>query len=297
MEPLSQLRRGLPRPHGGSESSKERTARRPHLTNRLLSRLAKPGEPKGSGARCSNEIASRPPNFANGRVLPLAIVTGSGGLVGSESVSHLVEAGFDVIGIENDMRASFFGPEASTAPQTERLLAAYPHNFESHEIEIRDQDAVEHLFHKHRRGPRARCPHSRAALSRLGGNRSTNRLHGQCQRHAQSARSNPQDPAPRDVHLHLDEQGLRRSAQRPSPNRASGEGGASGGSRVLRRAFPRPCRSTALFTPSSESRRPPRISWCRSTDGTSACLPRASAGAASPARIMPGRASTAFFRT
>ena len=69
--------------------------------------------------------------------------------MGSESVSHLVEAGFDVIGIENDLRASFFGPEASTAPQTGRLLAAYPHNFESHDIEIRDHDAVEHLFHKH----------------------------------------------------------------------------------------------------------------------------------------------------
>jgi CDP-paratose 2-epimerase len=63
-------------------------------------------------------------------------------------VSHLIETGFDVIGIENDLRAWFFGPEASTAPQTERLLAAYPHNFESHEIEIRDHDAVEQLFHK-----------------------------------------------------------------------------------------------------------------------------------------------------
>ena len=46
----------------------------------------------------------------------IAIVTGSGGLIGSESVALLAEHGFDVIGIENDMRARFFGPEASTPP-------------------------------------------------------------------------------------------------------------------------------------------------------------------------------------
>jgi len=38
-----------------------------------------------------------------------AIVTGSGGLIGSESVSYFVEAGYDVIGLENDMRSYFFG--------------------------------------------------------------------------------------------------------------------------------------------------------------------------------------------
>ena len=53
--------------------------------------------------------------------MPKAIVTGSGGLIGSESAAHLVEAGYDVIGIENDIRAALFGPEASTAHVTERL--------------------------------------------------------------------------------------------------------------------------------------------------------------------------------
>ncbi len=46
----------------------------------------------------------------------VAIVTGSGGLIGSESVRTLIERGLDVVGIENDMRSYFFGPEASTAP-------------------------------------------------------------------------------------------------------------------------------------------------------------------------------------
>ncbi len=74
-----------------------------------------------------------------------AIVTGSGGLIGSESVRFLVEAGWDVIGIENDMRASFFGPEASTAATTERLVGSYS-EFRSLELDIRDADGVELAF-------------------------------------------------------------------------------------------------------------------------------------------------------
>ena len=81
-----------------------------------------------------------------------AIVTGSGGLVGSESVSYLVEAGFDVIGVENDMRSYFFGPDASTRPQTQRLLESYPSAFRSLEVEIRDADAVDRLFAQHADG-------------------------------------------------------------------------------------------------------------------------------------------------
>src|SRR4249920_1455374 len=58
--------------------------------------------------------------------MAVAIITGSGGLIGSEAVEHFLAEGFDVIGIENDMRARFFGPEASTAHVTERLLASHP---------------------------------------------------------------------------------------------------------------------------------------------------------------------------
>jgi len=83
--------------------------------------------------------------------VPLAIVTGSGGLVGSECVAFFAEAGFDVIGVENDMRAYFFGPEASTKPQTRRLQDAYPESFRSLELEIRDVDAVDRLFAAHAR--------------------------------------------------------------------------------------------------------------------------------------------------
>jgi CDP-paratose 2-epimerase len=76
----------------------------------------------------------------------VALVTGSGGLVGSESVSYLVEAGFDVIGIDNDLRASFFGASASTRPQTERLEATYPDAFRSLEIDIRAGEEIDRVF-------------------------------------------------------------------------------------------------------------------------------------------------------
>jgi CDP-paratose 2-epimerase len=78
--------------------------------------------------------------------MPTAIVTGSGGLIGSESVARFVELGFDVVGLENDMRARFFGAEASTAHMTEALLARYPDAFTSLAIDIRDRDAVERVF-------------------------------------------------------------------------------------------------------------------------------------------------------
>jgi CDP-paratose 2-epimerase len=78
--------------------------------------------------------------------MPVAIVTGSGGLIGSESVAYFVEAGFDVIGLENDMRSYYFGPGASTAPQTDRLLTAYGESFRSLAVDIRDFDAVSRVF-------------------------------------------------------------------------------------------------------------------------------------------------------
>jgi CDP-paratose 2-epimerase len=78
-----------------------------------------------------------------------AIVTGSGGLVGSESVQYFVEAGYDVVGLENDMRAEFFGPSASTAPTTERLRNTLGPSFRSIELDIRDAEGVERVFSRY----------------------------------------------------------------------------------------------------------------------------------------------------
>jgi CDP-paratose 2-epimerase len=80
--------------------------------------------------------------------MPSAIITGSGGLIGSEAVARFARAGFDVIGIENDMRACFFGPEASTARTTQRLLDEYD-SFRSVELDIRDGNGIDRLFARH----------------------------------------------------------------------------------------------------------------------------------------------------
>jgi CDP-paratose 2-epimerase len=74
------------------------------------------------------------------------IVTGSGGLIGSESVRHFARAGHSVVGVENDMRARFFGPTASTAHMTERLQAELGEAFRSVALDIRDSDGIDRLF-------------------------------------------------------------------------------------------------------------------------------------------------------
>ncbi len=81
--------------------------------------------------------------------VPVAIITGSGGLIGSEAVSHFVEAGFDVVGVENNMRARFFGQQASTAETTARLCRLYP-EFQTVDMDIRDADGIMRLFARHR---------------------------------------------------------------------------------------------------------------------------------------------------
>jgi CDP-paratose 2-epimerase len=80
--------------------------------------------------------------------MTVALITGSAGLVGSEAARHFAGLGFDVVGVDNDMRAYFFGPAASCAWNRSRLqadLKTYTHAA----IDIRDQDAVETLFRQY----------------------------------------------------------------------------------------------------------------------------------------------------
>ncbi|MBS0520606.1 MAG: NAD-dependent epimerase/dehydratase family protein [Proteobacteria bacterium] len=80
--------------------------------------------------------------------MAVVVVTGSSGLIGSEAVAFFCEKGFDVVGLDNDMRAYFFGGEASTAWNRERLKRAH-RNFTPHEMDIRNFDAVKALFARH----------------------------------------------------------------------------------------------------------------------------------------------------
>ena len=73
------------------------------------------------------------------------LVTGSSGLIGSEAVTHFVGGGHDVIGIDNNMRREFFGPEGDTTWNTQRLIERFD-RFEHHAIDIRDRELVFGLF-------------------------------------------------------------------------------------------------------------------------------------------------------
>src|SRR5205809_4096870 len=77
------------------------------------------------------------------------IVTGSAGLIGSETVRRFGKDGARVVGIDNDMRAQFFGPEASTKSTRDELVKNL-RGYEHHEIDIRDVNAINSLFSKHR---------------------------------------------------------------------------------------------------------------------------------------------------
>jgi CDP-paratose 2-epimerase len=69
------------------------------------------------------------------------LVTGSGGLIGSEVVSFFAAQGAEVHGLDNNMRADFFGASGDTTWNTKRLLETYK-NFYAHSVDIRDRAAV-----------------------------------------------------------------------------------------------------------------------------------------------------------
>lgn len=69
------------------------------------------------------------------------LVTGSNGLIGSEVVSYFCENGWDVFGVDNNMRADFFGPQGDTSWNQKRLEAKYT-NFKAYNIDIRNREDV-----------------------------------------------------------------------------------------------------------------------------------------------------------
>jgi CDP-paratose 2-epimerase len=75
----------------------------------------------------------------------VAIITGSSGLIGSESVKFMSEKFDLVVGIDNNQRAYFFGYEASTENTKVRLMETFT-NFKHHDADIRDIEALEKIF-------------------------------------------------------------------------------------------------------------------------------------------------------
>ena len=81
--------------------------------------------------------------------MSIAIVTGSAGLIGSEASRHFASQGLKVVGIDNDMRAEFFGAEASTQWQQNQLVKELGKNYEHVSADIRDDSAIDALFKKY----------------------------------------------------------------------------------------------------------------------------------------------------
>jgi CDP-paratose 2-epimerase len=69
------------------------------------------------------------------------LVTGSSGLIGSEVCLHFADLGWEVHGIDNNMRAAFFGEQGDTRWNQQRLNQLIK-NFHHHELDIRDRNKV-----------------------------------------------------------------------------------------------------------------------------------------------------------
>jgi CDP-paratose 2-epimerase len=78
--------------------------------------------------------------------MSLIVVTGSAGLIGSETVTFFGDLGFDVIGIDNDMRQTFFGAEASTDWNRQNLQTRYGSRYRHYNADIRNWDEIKAIF-------------------------------------------------------------------------------------------------------------------------------------------------------
>jgi CDP-paratose 2-epimerase len=78
--------------------------------------------------------------------LSVAFVTGSAGLIGSESVRHFASLGFEVVGVDNDLRSTFFGADASTAWNARRLCRDLGPAYTHLTLDIRDRDGLARAF-------------------------------------------------------------------------------------------------------------------------------------------------------
>ncbi len=77
--------------------------------------------------------------------MSVVVVTGSGGLIGSQAVTHFAKDADEVVGIDNDMRREFFGDEASTDWVVNDLINTQP-NYRHVGLDIRDEKAMDRLF-------------------------------------------------------------------------------------------------------------------------------------------------------
>ena len=73
------------------------------------------------------------------------LVTGSSGLIGSEAVTYFDQRGWEVVGVDNNMRAEFFGQAGDTSWSLKRLLDSTK-NFRHLNLDIRNVDSIMELY-------------------------------------------------------------------------------------------------------------------------------------------------------
>ncbi|HTW83809.1 MAG TPA: NAD-dependent epimerase/dehydratase family protein [Candidatus Sulfotelmatobacter sp.] len=81
--------------------------------------------------------------------MSVVIVTGSAGLIGSEAVAYFAERGYEIVGIDNNFRQRFFGPDASTEWNRLSLESRFPKQYTHVAADIRDAAAIDEIFGRH----------------------------------------------------------------------------------------------------------------------------------------------------
>src|SRR5204863_6341930 len=73
------------------------------------------------------------------------LVTGSCGLIGSEVAIYFGRLGFQVVGVDNNFRSVFFGPEGDTSWSLQRLVREIP-SYQHRHLDVRDRDGIADLI-------------------------------------------------------------------------------------------------------------------------------------------------------
>lgn len=77
--------------------------------------------------------------------MEIAIITGSGGLIGAQAVRYFSGELDLVVGVDNDLRAYFFGDEASTTWAVQEHVSTFD-NYRHRDLDIRDRSGIDELF-------------------------------------------------------------------------------------------------------------------------------------------------------
>lgn len=81
--------------------------------------------------------------------MSVILVTGSCGLIGSEAVNYFAEMGFDIVGIDNNMRKFFFGEDGSIIWNKKRLQSLHK-KYIHYSVDIRDTQKIDTIFKKYK---------------------------------------------------------------------------------------------------------------------------------------------------